>query len=260
MAQKFWNFQNSEEGRTLYFDGIIAMESWYDDEITPKKFKAELLSGEGDVNVLINSVGGDVFAASQIYNMLKEYKGKVTIKIDSIAASAASLIAMSGDEVHISPCGFLMIHNPATLIFGETSDLQSGINMLEEIKEGIINAYEEKTGLNRNKISKMMDAETWLSAKKAVELGFADSIMYTEEKGVTNQNNQTKEGIIYDKETIVKAIMKKLPNNQQTKPITTVNKEIETKQATKQETPLNNQLTDTKTPYNHLKKRLELIK
>lgn len=95
MNKKFWNWVKNEEGRTLYFDGYIAQDSWFDDEITPKQFKAELTNSDGDIVVWLNSPGGDVFAASQIYNMLKEYNGKVTVKIDGIAASAASVIAMA---------------------------------------------------------------------------------------------------------------------------------------------------------------------
>lgn len=157
---KFWNWVKNEEGRTLYFDGYIAQDSWFDDDITPKKFKAELMESEGDVSVWLNSPGGDVYAASQIYTMLKEYKGKVTVKIDGLAASAASVIAMAGTEVLMSPVAMMMIHNPVTVIFGEASDFQSGIDMLSEVKNSIVNAYEQKTGLPRNKISKMMDAET----------------------------------------------------------------------------------------------------
>ena len=125
--------------------------------------------------------GGDCFAASQIYTMLKEHSskvGKITVKIDGIAASAASVIAMSGDEVLVSPTALMMIHNPASLIFGEVEDLEQGIEMLSEVKESIVNAYEIKTGLSRTKISHMMDSETWFSAKKAVDLGFADTMMF----------------------------------------------------------------------------------
>lgn len=178
MNKKFWNWVKNEEGRTLYFDGYIAQDSWFYDDITPKQFKSELINSDGDIVVWLNSPGGDVFAASQIYNMLKEYSGKVIVKIDGIAASAASVIAMAGSEILMSPVAMMMIHNPATVIFGEASDLQSGIDMLSEVKESIINAYEQKTSLPRNKISKMMDAETWFSAQKAVELGFADKVLY----------------------------------------------------------------------------------
>lgn len=203
--KKFWNWSDNEEGRTLHFDGYIAQDSWFDDDITPKKFKAELTSGTGDISVWLNSPGGDVFAASQIYTMLKEYEGKVTVKIDGIAASAASVIAMAGDEVCMSPIGMLMVHNPSTMIFGEAADLQCGIKMLQEVKESIINAYEQRTGLPRSKISTMMDAETWFSAQKAVELGFADKILYMP------QQVAMAEGFIFDRMTVTNALLRKLP-------------------------------------------------
>ena len=116
-------------------------------------------------------------AAAQIYNMLSNYKGKVTVKIDGIAASAASVIAMAGDTVLVSPVSMLMIHNPATVAWGDHAEMQKAIDMLSEVKESIINAYVLKTGLSRPKLSHLMDAETWMDANKAVELGFADEIM-----------------------------------------------------------------------------------
>ena len=202
--KKFWNWVKNEAGRTLYFDGYIAQDSWFDDDITPKKFKAELTAATGDIAVWLNSPGGDVFAAGQIYTMLKEYEGKVTVKIDGIAASAASVIAMAGDEIVMSPVAMMMIHNPATVIFGEAGDLASGIKMLTEVKESIVNAYEERTGLSRSKISNMMDAETWFSAKKAVELGFADKILYAPE------TQAAAEGFIFDRLSVVNTFTKKL--------------------------------------------------
>ncbi|WP_018704677.1 head maturation protease, ClpP-related [Anaeromusa acidaminophila] len=203
--KKFWNWVKNEEGRTLYFDGYIAQDSWFDDDITPKKFKDELMASAGDISVWINSPGGDVFAASQIYTMLKEYEGKVTVKIDGIAASAASVIAMAGDEIVMSPTACIMIHNPATVIFGEAADLASGIKMLSEVKESIINAYEQRTGLSRGKISNMMDAETWFSAQKAVEMGFADRILYAPDA------QDAAEGFIFDQLTVTNAFLRKLP-------------------------------------------------
>ena len=203
--KKFWNWVKNEAGRTLYFDGYIAQDSWFDDDITPKKFKAELTSSSDDIAVWLNSPGGDVFAASQIYTMLKEYEGRVTVKIDGIAASAASVIAMAGDEVVMSPVAMMMIHNPATVIFGEAADLASGIKMLSEVKESIINAYEQRTGLPRGKISNMMDSETWFSAQKAVELGFADKILYTPE-----ETQDVAEGFIFDRLTVTNAFLRKL--------------------------------------------------
>ena len=163
--------------RTLFLNGTIAEESWFDDDVTPQLFKDELNSGSGDITVWINSPGGDCVAAAQIYNMLMDYKGKVTVKIDGIAASAASVIAMAGTKVLVSPVSMLMIHNPATIAMGDTSEMQKTIDMLNQVKESIINAYELKTGLSRAKLSHLMDAETWMDANKAIELGFADELM-----------------------------------------------------------------------------------
>lgn len=163
--------------RILELNGTIAEESWFDDDVTPQLFKDELNSGTGDITVWINSPGGDCVAAAQIYNMLSNYKGKVTVKIDGIAASAASVIAMAGDTVLVSPVSMLMIHNPATIAWGDHAEMQKAIDMLSEVKESIINAYVLKTGLSRPKLSRLMDAETWMDANKAVELGFADEIM-----------------------------------------------------------------------------------
>lgn len=166
-----------QEERALFLNGAISETTWFEDDITPQMFRDELNGGKGNITVWINSPGGDCFAAAQIYNMLRDYKGKVTVKIDSLAASAASVIAMAGDEVQISPTGMLMIHNPSTVAMGDHEDLEKAIDMLNEVKNSIINAYEEKTGLSRNKLSKLMEDETWMDAKKAVELGFADSII-----------------------------------------------------------------------------------
>ncbi|MFA4886458.1 MAG: head maturation protease, ClpP-related, partial [Desulfotomaculaceae bacterium] len=181
LKKKFWNWVKNEDGRTLYLDGAIAEETWFGDEITPKQFKAELSSESGDITIWINSPGGDVFAASQIYNMLMDYSGKVKVKIDGIAASAASVIVMAGGEVFMSPVSMLMIHNPMTIAFGDTEEMEKAIAMLGEVKESIINAYELKTGLSRARLSHLMDAESWFNAKKAVELGFADQILFQKE-------------------------------------------------------------------------------
>ena len=170
---KFWNFTDNGDGsRTLMLCGVIADESWFDDDITPKEFREELNAGKGDVVIWVNSPGGDCVAAAQIYNMLMDYPGNVTVKIDGIAASAASVIAMAGTQVLMSPTGLMMIHNPLTVAIGDSGEMQKAIDMLAEVKESIINAYEIKTGLSRAKLSHLMDAETWMSAKKAIELGF----------------------------------------------------------------------------------------
>lgn len=197
MKRKFWNWiKNEDESvpdmeRTLFLNGMISDETWYGDEVTPQLFKDELNAGNGNITVWINSPGGDVFAAAQIYNMLRDYKGSVTVKIDGIAASAASVIAMAGDTVCVSPVAMMMIHNPATMAMGETRDMQKAIAMLNEVKESILNAYEFKTGLTRARLSHMMDDETWFNAKKAVELGFADKILFS--SGETDEEKKKPE-------------------------------------------------------------------
>ena len=181
--QKFWKWKNqipnrdAPSERTLYLDGAIAEESWFDDDVTPKLFKDELNLGDGDITVWINSPGGDCVAAAQIYNMLKDYPGKVTVKIDGIAASAASVIAMAGDKTYVSPVSMLMIHNPSTIAMGDHAEMRKAIEMLDEVKESIINAYVLKTGLSRARLSHLMDAETWMNANTAIELGFADGLI-----------------------------------------------------------------------------------
>ena len=186
MKRKFWNWVKNEGElsveRTLFLNGEISDETWYGDEVTPQLFKDELNAESGDITVWINSPGGDVFAAAQIYNMLRDYKGHVTVKIDGLAASAASVIAVAGDTVLVSPVAVMMIHNPATIAMGNTKDMEAAIAMLNEVKESILNAYVDKTGLSRNKLSKMMDDETWFNAKKAVELGFADKVLFDKEE------------------------------------------------------------------------------
>ena len=184
--KKFWSWTNqaSEDPsaeRTLEFYGTIAAETWFDDDITPAMFKEELFAGNGPVTIWISSPGGDCVAASQIYSMLMDYKGDVTVKIDGIAASAASVIAMAGTKVFMAPTALMMIHNPATGAFGDHVDMQKAIEMLDEVKESIINAYELRTGLSHAQLSHMMDDTTWMNAKKAIELGFADALL-TDEK------------------------------------------------------------------------------
>ncbi|MFI3108389.1 Clp protease ClpP, partial [Streptococcus suis] len=187
---KFWNFTEDDSGRTLRIEGQIADETWFGDEVTPQVFKNDLHAGSGNITLWINSPGGDVFAAAQIYNMLMDYKGDVHVVIDGLAASAASVIAMAGTTVSMSPVAMMMIHNPWTVAQGEAKDMQKVIEMLGEIKESIINAYELRTGLSRTKLSHLMDSESWFNAKKAVELGFADKILFDkqEEHGMESES------------------------------------------------------------------------
>jgi ATP-dependent Clp protease protease subunit len=196
---KFWAWAKADSGGDeLRIDGYIAQESWFGDEVTPAAFQAELAAHPGDLTVWINSGGGECFAAARIYNMLKEHKGKVTVKIDAIAASAASVIAMAGDEILMSPVSMMMIHNPATEIFGEVADLEKAIDELAEVKECLINAYQARTGLPRASISRLMDAETHMNAKAAVKRGFADGLLYGDMDALSE--------VIFDRHTPVVAV------------------------------------------------------
>lgn len=190
--KKFWNWiKDSDETRTLRLEGPIDEESFWGDEITPQMLRDELNAGEGDVTVWINSPGGNVFAAAEIYTMLKDYKGSITVKIDAIAASAASVVAMAGDTVQMSPVAMLMIHDPSTVAMGNTKDMEKAIEVLNEVKESIINAYASKSGLSHARIANLMSNETWMNAKKAVELGFADEVLFEAKQKAAEEPEQT---------------------------------------------------------------------
>ena len=211
--KKFWNWkvkaatETAPEERTLFLNGTIAEDSWYDDDVTPQLFKDELMSGNGNITVWINSPGGDCVAAAQIYNMLMDYPHDVTVKIDGIAASAASVIAMAGTKVLMSPVSTMMIHNPATIAWGDAGEMEKAIAMLEAVKDSIINAYEIKSGLSRAKLSHLMDSETWMDSNKAVELGFADGIL---SRAQTGDEAPPAGSMLYSPATVVNSLMGKI--------------------------------------------------
>jgi ATP-dependent Clp protease protease subunit len=219
MTRKFWRWTRNEtpdsfgSDRTLYLDGEISDETWYGDEVTPQVFKDELNSGKGNITLWINSPGGDVFAAAQIYNMLMDYPYEVTVKIDALAASAASVIAMAGTKVCMSPVAMLMVHNPATIAIGDSEEMQKAIDMLSEVKESIMNAYEIKSGLSRNKISKLMDAETWMNAREAKKLGFADEILFADGQNEAKEENPDEPDdslMLFSRKAVTDSLLSKL--------------------------------------------------
>ena len=205
---RFWNWVKNEDTgqRELWLEGVIAEESWWGDEYTPALFKEELFSGDGPILLHVNSPGGDCIAASQIYTMLMDYPFDVTVQIDGIAASAASVIAMAGTRVLMSPTSLLMVHNPWTSAVGDVSEMQKAISMLDEVKESIINAYEIKTGLSRTRISHIMDSETWMNANKAKELGFCDEILFEEE----HSDEPAKPDFIFSSRLAARQLMNKI--------------------------------------------------
>ena len=226
MNRKFWNWVKNEEpdsfgsDRTLYLDGEISDETWFGDEVTPSLFKQELESGDGSITLWINSPGGDVFAAAQIYNMLMDYPHDVTVKIDALAASAASVIAMAGTKVLMSPVAMMMVHNPATIAIGDSEEMQKAIDMLSEVKESIMNAYEIKSGLSRHKISQLMDAETWMNAKEAVKLGFADEILFAGKKDDAPSDDGVE--MLFSRKAVTDSLISKLIPKRTANPKNTV--------------------------------------
>lgn len=130
------------------------------------------------LEVIINSGGGDVFTGSEIYSMLKNHKGHVTVKIVGVCASAASMVAMAGDTVEMSPTGLLMIHNAMGWTFGNTQEHEKQIKSLEEANDSIAKAYQNKTGLPLSEIRDLMKEETWFSCDKAIKYGFVDKEMF----------------------------------------------------------------------------------
>lgn len=210
--KRFWNWiEEEDEPRVLSLYGTIAEESWFEDEVTPDVFRKELNQGKGDIILWINSPGGDVIAAAQIYNMLIDYPGKVTVKIDGIAASAASVIAMAGDEVWMSPVSMLMIHNPMTVAIGDSKEMDKAKDMLTAVKDSILNAYEVKTGLDRSYLSKLMDGETWMDIGQAKQLGFCDGVL---ERCTVNNYDETVPKLLFSRRAVTNSLLSKVKDSQ----------------------------------------------
>lgn len=192
--EPFWTVQNAEESESgepeILFYGDISEYSWFGDEVTPAKFKADLdaLGQGGPVTIRIHSTGGDVWAASAIRAMIMDYPGRVTTRIDGICASAATYVAMAGDVVKMQDSGTFMIHDPWTVAWGNVDDLKAAIDLLKTVKEGIVQAYQNKTHLETDKLAKMMSDVTWMTAQKAQELGFVDEVVSAPAKGINLQN------------------------------------------------------------------------
>lgn len=180
--KRFWNLITDENGgNTLEILHEIAQdESWWADVTSSNNFRHALMQCSGDMQVLINSPGGDVFAAADMYTALRQYahgKGHVTCMVTGLAGSAASMVAMAGDTVKISPVGTIMIHNPWTWLNGNAGELRQMADVLDTLRDGMVHAYMRKTGKNRAEIADLMAKETWMNAEQAVADGFADEIM-----------------------------------------------------------------------------------
>ena len=173
---RFWAYEETPEGvpAVLRLDGPIDTETWWGDEVTPAAFREELAAHPGDIEVYINSPGGDVIAATEIYTMLVEHRGSVTVKIEGLAASAATVVAMAGTTVLMAPTAYMMVHNAMSFAIGNRQAMEHEAQVLAEIDAGIRDAYRIKTGLRDSKLKQLMEDETWMSARTFIDLGFAD--------------------------------------------------------------------------------------
>ena len=183
---RFWNLRNDQdapEDGVLDIDGeIVAEAGWFtsDGTVVAKDFR-KALEGLRNVTVHINSPGGDVMAGAEIYSALREHsltgRGEVTVIVTALAASAASIVAMAGDRILMHPVAYMMIHNPWTIAMGDAKELRKTAKVLDEISEGLISAYQTRTGKDRDELKKMLENTTWMSAVTCVEEGFADEII-----------------------------------------------------------------------------------
>lgn len=190
--KKFWNLKALDEKTgelTLY--GEISNETWWGDEVTPKEFKADLdnLGDIGTLNIYINSPGGDVFAGQAIHSMLKRHPSHKNVYIDGLAASIASVIAMSGDTIFMPKNAMMMIHNPWTIGMGNAIEFRKLAEDLDKIRESLVAAYEGHSTLTRDEIIELMDEETWLTATECEEYGFCDVV--EEEKNMAASIDKT---------------------------------------------------------------------
>lgn len=184
MEKRFWKWSNSVESvdSELILEGPISDMSWWGDEVTPQEFRNELAKHKGDLTVVVNSGGGDVFAGLAIYNSLREFNHTVTVRVDGLAASIASVVAMAADKIIMAPGSMMMIHKPWMMVIGDTNDLDKSKEILQGIEDSVVPIYASRTGLDKDKIEEMLNAETWLTAEQAVELGFADELIEAKQK------------------------------------------------------------------------------
>ena len=254
---KFWNWiRDAAGGRVLRLEGPIDSEIWWGDEITPQDFREELESDTGDITLWINSPGGNVFAAAEIYTMLKEYEGAVTVRIASLAASAASVVAMAGDKIQMSPTAMIMIHDPMTFAMGNAKDMEKTIDILNTVKESIVNAYVLKTGLDHDKISELMESETWLDAKEALELGFCDEILY-------ENKDEEAEDVVPEKEVTNRVINLFSTRMMNAAILNRLNVKVEDKkevEPAKPEIGMDGKTKDGAMPYEILRNQLDFLK
>ena len=191
---KFWKFKNDAGADPeLLLYGQISDATWWGDEVTPQQFKQDMedLGNPSGITVRINSVGGDVFAAHAMFNLLKSHPAKITVMVDGLAASAATIVAMAGDTVQMPSNAMMMVHNPALMLFGSYSadDMDKMSETLGSVKDSIVSAYMSKTGRSAKELSKIMDNETWMTAQQAKDEGFCDVVLYGQDVNTQISNN-----------------------------------------------------------------------
>ena len=196
---------SDENDNTIGIYDPIGYDYWDDSGVTAKRISAALRSLDGaDVVVNINSPGGDVFEGLAIYNLLREYKGHVTVRVLGVAASAASFIAMAADEIQIARAGFFMIHNAWTGLWGNCNDLRETADFLEQIDDTIADIYHVRSGLSMDELKADMDKERWINGRDAIDSGFADAFLPSDVV-VEDTKNFTKEKVAAHKADILLA-------------------------------------------------------
>lgn len=216
--EPFWRFLDVADGAEpeMELNGYISEYSWMDDEITPKMFKDDLYSHGrgGPITIRMTSYGGDVIAAAQMHTIIKDYPGRVTVRIDGIAASAATVVAVAGDQVKIDETAYFMIHDPLAVFFLamlNIEDLKRMVSSMEAVKEGIMNAYQTKTGLSRGRLAKLMTDETWMDAQKALDLGFVDEVIRGEPQKISIPENAAMVNALHHFVNVPAALLNRRP-------------------------------------------------
>lgn len=219
--EPFWKIKDAVDGEEpeIELDGYISEYSWFEDDITPAMFKDALneAGGGGPITIRINSYGGDVIAAARMHTIIRDYPGKVTVKIDGVAASAATVVAVAGDVVRMQETGYFMIHDPAFVFFLAQINLEDMMRMTEALKtfkEGIMNAYETKTKLPRTELSTLMTEETWMDAQKALDLGFIDEMIRGNESVFSLPENVAAVNALQNFRNVPPALMQALKSDQ----------------------------------------------
>ena len=238
--KQFWKWSNGVESTDskLILEGVVSSEDWWGDglDVTPQAFRDELAKRSGNLVVSINSPGGDVFAGVSIYNTLAGYdKGAVTIEVNGLAASIASVIAMAGDKIVMLPGSSMMIHKPWSMGVGNADELEKVAKTLNSIEESLIPIYTSRTGLSDERIKEMLADETWMTPQEAVDLGFADEYIEAKQKvGFSDSIKNALNGQFAFSMSATKEAMEKVVDKLRAEATDQVAKEVENVSTTEQ--------------------------